>query len=443
MGSLFGTDGIRGIANRYPVNPEMGIYLGRAMVSYVGKNPFLITGRDTRISGIMLEYALISGIISLGGDVFSAGVIPTPGLSYLIRRFNASGGVMVSASHNPYEYNGFKPFIKDGEKLSEEEEERIEDIIKRMADISSDSIGKIKEPKEDPLKCYKEFLLSTVPDGISFEDISIVVDCANGATYKIAPSLLRELGMNVYEIGTNPDGRNINDGCGAVYPDLLRDEVLKRKADLGVSFDGDGDRLIAVDRKGNILNGDRLIAIFAKMLKKEGKLRNPVVVTTVMSNIGLRIALKDMGIEHVMTKVGDRNVVNEMKRRGAILGGEESGHIVFLNHHVTGDGILSALKLLSAIKILNSDLSELFLIMREFPQVKVNVKVKEKPDLNEIPEIVKVIKEVEDSLSGKGRVLVRYSGTEPLCRIMVEGENMEKIKEYAEMIASAIKDSIG
>ena len=443
MRRLFGTDGIRGIANRYPVNPEMGIYLGRAMVSYMGKNPFLITGRDTRISGIMLEYALISGIISLGGDVFSAGVIPTPGLSYLIKRFNADGGIMVSASHNPYEYNGFKPFVKEGEKLSEKEEERIEEIIKKMENISSDSIGKIEEPEEDPLKCYKEFLLSTIPDGISFEDISIVVDCANGATYKVAPSIFRELGMNVYEIGTNPDGRNINDGCGALYPELLKDEVLKRKADLGVAFDGDGDRLIAVDRKGNILNGDRLIAIFAKMLKKEGKLKNPIVVTTVMSNIGLKIALEDMGIEHVMTKVGDRNVLNEMKKRGAILGGEESGHIIFLDHHKTGDGILSALKLLSAIKILNSDLSELSPIMKEFPQVKANVQVSRKPDLKEIPEVMKVVREVENRLSGKGRVLVRYSGTEPLCRIMVEGEDMEKIKEYVDMIASTIRDNIG
>jgi len=445
MPQLFGTDGIRGIANKFPVTAEMGLYLGKAMAKYLGDNAFLITGRDTRISGPMLEYAVMSGIMSFGGDVSSAGIIPTPGLAYLIRRFDADGGIMISASHNPFEYNGFKPFIKGGEKLSEEQEEQIEELIKEISNNKSKEgeIGQLKELKEDPLKCYKEFLLSILPKDISFNDMKIVIDCANGATYKIAPSVFKELGVETQVICAEPDGKNINERCGAVYPERLKEEVLKRGADVGFAFDGDGDRVVAVDNTGNILTGDQLIAIFAKMLIQTKELENPVVVTTVMSNMGLSKALNEMGITHITTKVGDRNVVKEMKRCGAILGGEESGHIVFLNHHTTGDGILSALKLLSAIKILDSSLHELSNIMHIFPQVLINVGVKEKKEFSEIPQIRNVIEEVENAISGKGRLLLRYSGTEPVCRIMIEGEDKEEISKYAQKLASVIKEKLG
>ena len=443
MPELFGTDGIRGIANRFPVTADMGLCLGKAMIKWLENDAFLITGRDTRISGPMLEYAVMAGIMSFGGDVSSAGIIPTPGLAYIIKRFNADAGIMISASHNPFEYNGFKPFIKGGEKLSEEQENQIEIILKELQNKhKEEKVGQFRELKEDPLKCYKEFLLSTVPKDLSFKDMRIVVDCANGATYKVAPFVFKELGIDTHVICAEPDGKNINEKCGAVYPEMLKKEVLKRGADMGFAFDGDGDRLVAVDNKGNILTGDQLIAIFAKMLTQTKELENPVVVTTVMSNMGLGKALKEMGIKHITTKVGDRNVVKEMKKHGAILGGEESGHIVFLNHHTTGDGILSALKLLCAIKTLGSPLNELASIMKVFPQVLLNVTVKKKVKFSEIPEIKEVIKEVEDALSGKGRLLLRYSGTEPVCRIMVEGEDKEEILRYAHKIASVIEEKL-
>lgn len=441
MPKLFGTDGIRGLANEYPVTVDMGLALGKAMAIYLKNRPFLITGRDTRISSPMLELAIMSGIMACGGDVLSIGIAPTPALAYIIRRLGADGGVMVSASHNPYQYNGFKPFIKGGEKLTEEQEEQLESIINEVR--QADEIGNLRSIKDNPLDYYKEFLLGTVPKWLSFNDIKIVLDCANGATFKVAPSVFSELGVKLHVICSDPDGRNINDRCGALYPGLLKEEVLKRNADLGLAFDGDGDRLVAVDEKGNILSGDQLIGIFAKFLKKTELLKKAVVITTVMSNLGLKKALEDMGIAHIMTKVGDRNVIKEMKIHGAILGGEESGHIIFLNHHTTGDGILSALQLLCAIKILDTPLSELADIVKMFPQVKVNVSIKEKKDLSEIPEIRNTIEAVEKELSGKGRILVRYSGTEPVCRIMVEGEDKEMISKYAQMIASVIEEKLG
>ncbi len=445
MPQLFGTDGIRGVANKFPVTPDVGLCLGRAMVDWLGDSAFLITGRDTRISGAMLECAIMSGIMSFGGNVSSAGIIPTPGLAYLVRRFDADGGIMVSASHNPFEYNGFKPFVKGGEKLSEEQEEQIELIINNLSSPNykeKEEVGQVKELEENPLRCYQKFLIDIIPKELSFKDMKVVVDCANGATYKVAPAVFKEIGIDTYVIHAKPDGKNINKECGAVYPESLKREVLKRKADVGFAFDGDGDRLVAVDSKGNVLTGDQLIAIFSKMLIQTKELKNPVVVTTVMSNMGLSKALKRMGITHITTKVGDRNVVKEMKRHDSILGGEESGHIIFLNHHTTGDGILSALKLLLAIKILDSPLHELAAIMEVFPQVLVNVTVKKKVEFSEIPEVMDIIKEVENALSGKGRLLLRYSGTEPVCRIMVEGEDKDQISKYAQQIASVIKEKL-
>ena len=441
MPELFGTDGIRGIANRYPVIPEIGLALGRAMVRYCGNKGLFVTGRDTRISGPMLENAIISGILSSGGDVLSADIIPTPGVAYLIRRFNAEGGVVISASHNPFEYNGFKPFSKGGEKLSEKDEDIIETFMKRNPQ-EGNSIGEIRSIA-DPLTYYKDFLLMTLPRDLSFNDMKIVLDCANGATYKIAPMLFQELGIDTIHIFSCPDGRNINEKCGSQHPEALKNRVVEEGADLGLAFDGDGDRLIAVDEKGEVLTGDQLIVIFARMLKETGRLKKPLVVTTIMSNMGLKMALQDMGIDHIATKVGDRNVVKEMKRHGAIIGGEESGHIIFLEHHTTGDGLISALQLISAMKILNRPLHELAQLMQVFPQITINVKVKEKPELSQIPEIREKMYQVEKALSHKGRLLVRYSGTEPICRIMVEGEDKGVIEDYAKEIASVIKRRLG
>ncbi len=441
MPKLFGTDGIRGIANRYPITPEMGLSLGRALAKYCCNKGLFITGRDTRISGPMLENAVISGVLSCGGDALSVGIMPTPGVAYLIKRLNANGGIVISASHNPFEYNGFKPFYKGGEKLSEKEEDRIEALMEDAPEEGAD-IGKIHS-LANPLEYYKRFLLDTLPKDISFNDMNVVLDCANGATYQIAPYVFQELGVNTTTISSLPNGKNINDRCGSQHPEALKNKVLEQKADLGLAFDGDGDRLIAVDEKGNVLTGDQLIAIFARMLKKMGKLENPVVVTTVMSNMGLRKALHEMGIRNITTKVGDRNVVREMKKRGAILGGEESGHIIFLNHHSTGDGIISALQLISALKILDMPLHELSKTMEVFPQIVLNVKVREKPDLSTIPEIKEKIDQIERLLSDKGRILVRYSGTEPVCRIMLEGEDKGIITRYAQEIASLIQDRLG
>lgn len=441
MSRLFGTDGIRGIANRYPITPEVGLSLGRAIVSYCKDRPFVITGRDTRISGPMLEKAVISGILSYGGDALSVGIIPTPGLAYLTRKLEADAGIIISASHNPFQYNGFKPFYRGGVKLSEEQENDVEALMKEDLKEEFD-IGNIRL-LSDPLEYYKDFLLSTISKDLSFKDMKIVLDCANGATYKVAPYVFQELGINATTIFSSPDGKNINDGCGSQHPERLKDKVREKNADVGLAFDGDGDRLVAVDEKGNVLTGDQLIAIFAKMLKKTGKMENPVVVTTVMSNMGLKKALNKMAIGLVTTKVGDRNVAKGMKEVGAILGGEESGHIIFLHHHSTGDGIISALQLISAIKILNEPLHRLANIMEVFPQITLNVKIRKKPDFSRVPEIKEKIDQIKKALSDKGRILVRYSGTEPVCRIMLEGEDKALIKEYAQEVAFVIQKKLG
>ncbi len=440
MPRLFGTDGIRGIANRYPITAEMGIRFGRAVVKFCGKRPFIITGRDTRISGQMLEFSIISGILSSGGDVLSCGIIPTPAVAYLVKELKADAGIVISASHNPWEYNGFKAFSRTGEKLSEKDEECIEEIMEKG--YEGETIGEVKT-EESVHEKYQDFLIRSVPKDTSFSDIKAVIDCANGATYRIAPSVFQRLGISLDVIFASPDGKNINKGCGSEHPERLKREVIEKKADVGFAFDGDGDRVLAVDEKGNILSGDHLIAIFALFLKEKGELKRPAVVSTVMSNMGLTKLLKDLGIRHIRTAVGDRNVSEMMKKEGAILGGEESGHIIFMNYHTTGDGLLSAIQLLCAMKFFEKPLSELQKIMRPFPQVKRNVEVREKKDLSEIPELNALIERIKKELSEKGRVLVRYSGTEPVCRIMVEGEDEEKIKGYAEEISEVIRRKLG
>ena len=439
MGELFGTDGIRGIAGQYPVNEDVGRKLGPSMVEYCkARNiaPVIVIGRDTRESGEMLEHALVEGVLSAGGSVKLVGVIPTPGVAYLTRELGGGAGIVLSASHNPHEYNGFKVFSNEGFKLSEDEETEVEAMI--LKEIDSLSYVDRGEPEiiQDADDRYLSFLIKSVTENIN--DMNIVIDCANGATFRIAPALFKRLGVKAGAIFIGPDGKNINKDCGSQHTEALSLKVLEKQADLGLAFDGDGDRLMAVDEKGKKLTGDQVLTICAKMLQDRGELENSIVVSTVMSNMGLRSALKAFGIEHVATGVGDRYVMEEMKKHGSSLGGEDSGHIIFSHYHTTGDGIISALQLMSAIKMSNKPLSELASLMTIYPQTLVNVPVNIKPDISQVPELLTVIKEAENGLGEDGRILVRYSGTEPLCRVMVEGKRQEDIENYARRIADAV-----
>ena len=447
MEKLFGTDGIRGIVNEYPMTSEMALKIGRAVTRHFKSdrhNPRIIIGKDTRISGSMLENALISGICSAGGTVYLSGVLPTPGVAYLTLSKNADAGIVISASHNPYYDNGIKLFGSRGFKLSDQEEQKIEklifDEIKDTASIPACGTGSVKTI-ENAEQRYVDFLVNTLKKDI--KPIKIIIDCSNGATYQVAPQLFAKIGVELEVLCANPDGKNINKNCGSQHPDILKKTVVAHSADVGLAFDGDGDRLIAVDEKGCTITGDQILAICAKVMKQEGRLKNNLVVSTVMSNLGLRLALKNLGIKYLMAQVGDRYVLEQMKTSGAVLGGEDSGHMIFLNHHTTGDGLLTALQLIAAMQIESRPLSELSQIMDVFPQILVNIEVKEKPDLKSIPEVEAVIKSVESSLGEEGRVLVRYSGTQPLCRVMVEGPTKAKTKEYCNRIADIVKEIIG
>jgi len=450
MGKLFGTDGIRGIANQYPMTPQLGVNLGMAIVHFLGNgNPTILLGRDTRISGPMLEFALASGLLSEGATVLHAGVLPTPGVAYMTREMEAEAGVVISASHNPHEHNGFKIFSSQGTKLTEEEELELERILFSFSPEKEQhhEKGQMREPGhsqilDDATQRYVSFLMGAAPELEDLRDMKIVLDCANGATYRVAPELFQRLNADVVALAIDPDGKNINKACGSQHPEYVGQKVVETGSTLGLAFDGDGDRLVAVDEYGHALSGDQLLVIFAKMLKEQDRLKKNMVVSTVMSNIGLRVALRDLGIEHKATKVGDRNVFQEMLAHGAILGGEESGHILLLNHHSTGDGLLSALYVISAMQYFDRPLSELSDLMPLFPQVLINVRVSKKPPLSQLPEVQGLIEAVEQELGGKGRVLVRYSGTENLCRVMVEGEDENKVKGYAEDIAAAVAKAV-
>ncbi|OQA92053.1 MAG: Phosphoglucosamine mutase [Elusimicrobia bacterium ADurb.Bin231] len=451
MGKLFGTDGVRGIANKEPITPDMAVQIGQA-VTYLlrkegkeGHRPRIVIGKDTRLSGYMLENALVTGITSMGGDVVLFGPIPTPGIAFLTDNVNADAGIMISASHNPFEDNGIKIFSRDGFKLTDEEESRIEDLIfsKKLPAllVPSKDLGRAYR-EEDATGRYIVFLKHSFPKDADLEGMKIVIDCANGATYKVAPMLLKEMRAEVTALNVSPNGRNINLNCGALHPEELSKKVLETGADIGIAFDGDGDRFIAVDEKGAIVNGDKIIAICAKSMKAAGILKNNCVVTTVMSNLGLSVALKEMGIKHLVTKVGDRYVLEEMLKCDSVIGGEDSGHIIFRDHHSTGDGILTALQLLSIMLKEGRPLSELAKVMQTFPQVTINIEVKKKQPLDEISEVKNAISEIENKLGGKGRVLVRYSGTQLLCRVMVEGPTLNDTKSFAQKIAAVIKGKL-
>jgi phosphoglucosamine mutase len=363
-------------------------------------------------------------------------------VAYLTKELGAGAGIVVSASHNPHEYNGFKVFSHEGFKLSDKEEAEIEDLI--MSPVSPPAQIEPGHAKllDDAGERYISFLRQTLPERYSLKDMKIVLDCANGATFQVAPALFERLEARTEAIFIGPNGTNINQGCGSQYTEALRKKVIETRADVGLAFDGDGDRLIAVDEQGHALTGDQILAICGKSLRETGELKNNIIVSTLMSNIGFRMALKRLGIEQVSTQVGDRYVMEAMRARNATLGGEDSGHIIFLQHHTTGDGLLSAIRLLYAMRLFEQPLSKLSTLMTVFPQVLVNVPVQNKPDISEVPKIVKAIKIAERELGDSGRVLVRYSGTEPVCRVMVEGERQEAAELYAGQIARVIEKEL-
>jgi phosphoglucosamine mutase len=438
---MFGTDGVRGVANT-ELTPELAMALGKAGAYVLGREherPLILIGRDTRISGNMLEDALCAGILSMGGDVIKTGVIPTPGIAYLVRKYKADAGVVISASHNPFEYNGIKFFSGDGYKLDDALEDEIEKLVK--SGISADSVkpGIVKEPSESPAEAYKEFVKSTF-DG-RLDGIKLVIDCANGASYVAAGDVFRELGADVTVISDKPDGININDKCGSTHPEALCEEVIRQKADMGLAFDGDADRLIAVDETGTPVDGDRVISICANLMKDEGRLANNSVTVTVMSNIGFHKRAEELGINVEVTSVGDRYVLENMKKTGCRIGGEQSGHIIFLDYSTTGDGMIAALQLLKAYIRYGKKLSELASEMPVYPQVLINAKVRNenKYTYMENADIKAAIEAAEAEMAGDGRVLIRPSGTEPLVRVMLEGSDTEKIRPMAEKLAALIE----
>ena len=449
MRKLFGTDGVRGVANLEPMTSEIAMQLGRAaahiFMRRAGRHQVVI-GKDTRLSGYMLESALTSGICSMGVDVLLVGPLPTPAIAFLTRSLRADAGVVISASHNPYQDNGIKFFSNEGFKLPDELEARIEqliisDEIKHLRP-TADAIGKAYRI-DDAEGRYIEFVKRSLPRDLDFQGIKLVVDCANGAAYKVAPAIFRELGAEIEVIANTPDGMNINDGCGAVHPERLQEAVRRHGAHIGIALDGDADRAIFVCEQGKIIDGDHVMAALGLDLHAQGQLARATVVGTVMSNFGLEIAMKKAGIQLMRTPVGDRYLMERMLADGYNFGGEQSGHFIFLDHNTTGDGLISALQILSLMKRTGKPLSELAKAMTAVPQILLNVKVKHKPDLNQIPDIQQAIKSAEVTLNGSGRVLVRYSGTESLLRIMVEGERDSTIREVADHLAEIVRTRIG
>jgi phosphoglucosamine mutase len=449
MGKLFGTDGIRGEANRYPMNAEIAFAAGQAIAYLLRKEHHrttIIIGKDTRISGYMLEGALESGITSMGGHAYLTGVLPTPGIAFITKSMRADAGIVISGSHNPYVDNGIKIFNENGFKLSDEQEDIIEDLILggKLKDLlpPPHDMGRAFR-MEDANGRYIVFLKNTFPRPLSMEGMKIVLDTANGATYKVAVAAFTELGAELEVIHNTPNGFNINDKCGSQHTQDLRKRVVETGAALGLAFDGDGDRLIAVDEKGNEITGDQILIICATMLKEEGRLKNNLLVSTVMSNLGLRIACKRYGFEHHASRVGDRYVLEDMLRLGGILGGEESGHVIFLDYHTTGDGIITAMQLIAAMVKSGKPLSDLARMMDVYPQKLVNVTVGRKPDITSVPEIVEAIKRIENELGDEGRVLVRYSGTQNMCRVMIEGPTAAVTEKYCAQLAEVIRTALG
>lgn len=445
MRKLFGTDGIRGVANIYPMTIEIAMQVGRA-IAFIVKNKSrghrIVIGKDTRQSCYMIENALAAGICSMGVDVLLVGPLPTPGISFITTSMRADAGVVISASHNPFQDNGIKIFSSDGFKLPDQVELDIEDLIfsQKMAALRpvAEEVGKMARI-DDAKGRYIVFLKNTFPKKYTLDGYHVVLDCAHGATYKVAPHVFEELGAKVTTLGANPDGKNINLDCGALHPELMAEKVKETGADLGLAFDGDGDRLIVCDENGQIVDGDHIMAICANELIKTRKLKKKTLVTTVMSNMGLEVAVENMGGKMVRTGVGDRYVVECMRKKGYSFGGEQSGHLVFLDHITTGDGVLAGLQLLAIMRKRKKTLSELAAIMESFPQVLKNVKTSTKIPVDTIPDFPETVEKLEKKLGKTGRILVRPSGTEPVIRVMVEGRDLEEIDAMADELCGLIR----
>jgi phosphoglucosamine mutase len=454
---LFGTDGVRGVANIEPMTTETAMRLGRAVAHIFhvsGQSPWhrpghrgkIVIGKDTRLSGYMFEQAMAAGICSMGADVQLCGPLPTPGIAFITASMRADAGVVISASHNPYQDNGIKIFASDGFKLPDAVEARIEELME------GDELDRSRPPASDVGKAvriddargrYIVFLKNSFPRQMTLDGIKIVVDCANGAAYRVAPTVFQELGATVYALGDEPDGRNINEGCGALHPQAMCQAVIDLQAHVGIALDGDADRVIFADEHGKIVDGDAIMALCARRMLSRGELKHSTLVATVMSNLGLERAIADVGGKLLRTQVGDRYVVEAMRQGGYNLGGEQSGHLIFLDHMTTGDGIVAALQVLSVMQEQGRPLSELSAVMRPYPQVLVNVKVRAKLPLDELAEVRRLIRHVEEQLGSDGRVLVRYSGTEPKARIMIEGPDETSISMYANEIAQALVRACG
>ncbi len=448
---LFGTDGIRGTANQWPMTPDTVVKIGQA-IGYLlhskSSQPGLkkvVIGKDTRLSGYMIEQALASGLNSMGVFVQLVGPLPTPGIGYLTRTMRASAGIVISASHNPFHDNGIKVFGADGFKISSDMEREIERLV-LQEDLSSllpvsKDIGRTRRI-DDSQGRYIVYVKGTFPLEYTLDGMRIVLDTANGASYRVAPSVFSELGAEVLQLGEDPNGVNINDKVGALYPQKLAEAVIQYRADVGISLDGDADRVIMVDEKGEIVNGDRILAICALHMKERGLLKKDTLVATQMSNFGLEKRMNEAGIKLVKTDVGDKYVVEEMRKNGYNLGGEQSGHIIFLDHTTTGDGCIAALSVLAVMKQTGKKMSDLNHVFEDVPQVLINCRVKTRKELSEIPGYKDLISKIENKLNGMGRVFVRFSGTEPVIRVLVEGENKSLINQYAEEIASFLEKEL-
>nr|WP_320009836.1 phosphoglucosamine mutase [uncultured Desulfobulbus sp.] len=445
MKKLFGTDGVRGVANIYPMTSEIAMQIGRA-IAFIVKNQVkgntIIIGKDTRLSGYMIENALAAGICSMGVNVQLVGPLPTPGIAFITTSMRADAGVVISASHNPFQDNGIKIFSADGYKLPDQQEADIEDLIfsQKMAALRpvADEIGKASRI-EDATGRYIVYLKNTFPKNYVLDDFHIVLDCAHGATYRVAPHVFAELGAKVTVIGAEPDGKNINHECGALHPEVMAEKVKQLGADIGLALDGDGDRLIVCDEQGTIVDGDHIMAICASELMARRKLKKKTLVATVMSNMGLEQAMQAMGGQMIRTQVGDRYVVEAMRNKGYNFGGEQSGHLVFLDHNTTGDGILAGLQLLAIMIKRKKPLSELATIMTTFPQVLKNVRMASKIEPALIPGFEEALAKAEKSLGSRGRILVRPSGTEPVIRVMTEGEDEQEITTIANDLCEVIR----
>ncbi len=449
--SLFGTDGIRGVANVHPMTPELALALGRAVTFVAGRGrrhaPRILVGKDTRLSGYMLETAIAAGVTSMGGRVLLCGPVPTPAVAHLTVSMRADAGIVISASHNPYDDNGIKIFASDGFKLPDAAEAEIEELIREPERLGERSTGPAigrAVKLEDARGRYVAFVKATFPRDLTLDGVRVVVDAAHGAAYVVAPLVFSELGARVHAIGVRPNGTNINREVGALHPDQARAEVVRRGAQVGIALDGDADRLIVIDEKGQIVDGDAVMAMCATRMKRDGELRRDTVVATVMSNLGLERALDAQGISLVRTPVGDRYVVEAMRQGGYNLGGEQSGHLVFLDHASTGDGLIGALQVLALMIRTGKPVSELAReAMERVPQVLENVTLPARRPLEDMAALQRLVEEVKASLGREGRVLVRWSGTEPKLRVMVEGPDEERIGAIARDLVEAARKDVG